>query len=276
MKSTPNNRMKNSFRARYGSWAIVTGASSGIGREMALCLAQMGLNLVLVARSRTKLEQIATDFAQRYGIETQVLDIDLAEDKAVEIVEANTRNLDVGLLVAAAGFGTSGSFLNAKLEQEIDMLHLNCRSLVSMSWYFGQRFASRGRGGMILMSSIVSFQGTPNAAHYGATKAYVQALAEGLHVELAPLGIDVLASAPGPVNSGFAARADMQMGMSLKPTDVAQPTLDSLGLKSTILPGMLSKLIVYSLVPLPRWARTQIMGMVMKGMTKHKHSNSKN
>ncbi len=272
MKSTPNNRMKNSFRARYGSWAIVTGASSGIGREMALCLAQMGLNLVLVARSRTKLEQIATDFAQRYGIETQVLDIDLASEKAVEIVEANTRNLDIGLLVAAAGFGTSGSFLNAKLEQEIDMLHLNCRSLVSMSWYFGQRFASRGRGGMILISSILSFQGTPNAAHYGATKAYVQALAEGLHVELAPLGIDVLASAPGPVNSGFAARADMQMGMSLKPTDVAQPTLDSLGLKSTILPGMLSKLIVYSLVPLPRWARTQIMGMVMKGMTKHKQA----
>jgi short-subunit dehydrogenase len=123
--------------------------------------------------------------------------------------------LDIGLLVAAAGFGTSGLFLNSLLEQEMAMLNVNCRSLLGLIWHFGQRFAMRGRGGMVLMSSIVGFQGMPFAAHYAATKAYVQALAEALYVELAPMGIDVLAAAPGPTHSGFATRAGMQMGMAL-------------------------------------------------------------
>jgi len=267
----PSTKRQDTFRARYGPWAVVTGASSGMGREMALCLAEAGLNLVLVARSRDVLEHIASDVAARHGIETCVIDIDLVREKAVEVIEAATSNLDVGLLVAAAGFGTSGPFLDSKLEQEIEMLHVNCRALLSLSLHFGRRLANRGRGGMVLMSSVLGFQGVPNAAHYAATKAYVQSLAESLYVELLPLGVDVLASAPGPVHSGFAARADMQMGMALKSVDVAQPTLNSLGVRSMVQPGLLSKLISFSLVPLPRWARARIMGMAMGSMTKHKH-----
>jgi short-subunit dehydrogenase len=121
---------------------------------------------------------------------------------------------------------------------------------------------------MVLISSILGIQGTPYSAHYGATKAYVQALAEGLSVELSPLGVDVLAAAPGPTNSGFASRAGMRMGMSLNPTDVARSTLAALGRRSTVLPGFLSKLIIYALAPLPRRARVRIMGRVMRGMTK--------
>jgi hypothetical protein len=122
---------------------------------------------------------------------------------------------------------------------------------------------------MVLMSSIVGFQGTPFAAHYAATKAYVQALAEALSVELAPHGVDVLAAAPGPTHSGFAARAGMNLGVALNPEEVAQPILTALGRKSTVLPGLLSKLLTYSLMPLPRWARVRMMGTVMAGITKH-------
>ncbi|NJR66442.1 MAG: SDR family oxidoreductase [Leptolyngbyaceae cyanobacterium CRU_2_3] len=269
---TKPSKMQDKFRARYGPWAVVTGASSGIGREIALYLAEAGLNLVLVARSRDVLEQIVSDVTARYGIEARVIDVDLAREKAVEEIEAETSNLDVGLLVAAAGFGTSGLFLDSTLEQEIEMLNVNCRALLSLSLHFGRRLASRGRGGIILMSSIVAFQGVPNSAHYAATKAYVQSLAESLHIELAPLGVDVLSSAPGPVHSGFAARADMRINGAMKPVDVAKTTLDSLGGKFTVLPGMLSKLILYSLAPLPRPMRARIVGMVMAGMTKHKHS----
>jgi short-subunit dehydrogenase len=270
MKST-FTKMQNNLRARYGSWAVVTGASSGIGREIALCLAEAGLNLVLVARSRNVLEQIVTNVTAQHGIEARVIDIDLAAENAVEAIEAGTQNLDVGLLIAAAGFGTSGPFLDSNLEQEIEMLNVNCRALLSLSLHFGRRFASRGRGGMVLISSIAGFQGTPNAAHYAATKAYVQSLAEALHMELLPLGIDVLASAPGPVQTAFGARAGMQIGKALQPREVALSTLNSLGVKSTVLPGFLSKLLGYSLVPLPRGMRVRIMGMVMKGMTKDKH-----
>jgi short-subunit dehydrogenase len=165
--------------------------------------------------------------------------------------------------------GTSGSFLDNSLDHELQMLSVNCRALVAQAWHFGRRFAERGRGGMVLMSSIVGFQGMPNAAHYAATKAYVQVLAEALAVELAPRGVALLAAAPGPSQSGFAARAGMKMGKALEPSAIAQPILDALDRRSTVLPGFLSKILFYSLVPLPRWVRVRIMGLVMRRMTEH-------
>ncbi len=266
-------RRQERFRARYGPWAVVTGASSGIGRETALRLAEDGLNLVLVARGRDALERLAADLASRRGIEVRVISADLAQDTATEAVEAATRYLDVGLLVAAAGFGTSGSFLGSSLERELEMLDVNCRAPLAMSLHFGRRFAGRGRGGVVLMGSIVGFQGTPLAANYAATKAYVQTLAEALHAELGPLGVDVVSSAPGPTDSGFAARAGQRMGATVKPEDVARATLDALGRRVTVLPGALSKVLGLSLAPLPRGARVRIMGRVMNGMTKHRRGS---
>ena len=269
-ESSGGHRRLERLRTRYGPWAVVTGASSGIGRETALVLAEAGLNLVLVARSRDALEKMATDLASRHGIEARAVPADLALGTGTEEAEAATRDLDVGLLVAAAGFGTSGPFLDSSLGKEMEMLDVNCRAPLRMSLHFGRRFAARGRGGIVLMGSIVGFQGTPNAANYAATKAYVQTLAEALHAELAPLGVDVLASAPGPTNSGFAARAGMRMGAALGSADVARKTLDALGRRSTALPGALSKVLAYSLAPLPRWARVRIMGRVMGGMIDHR------
>jgi uncharacterized protein len=261
--------LQKRLKTRYGPWAVVTGASSGIGRELALRLAESGLNLVLVARSQAILEQMANDLSDRYGIEVRSVAQDLAVERSLETLAAQTHDLEVGLLVAAAGFGTSGAFLNSRLEPEMEMLNVNCRSLLGLTWHFSQRFAKQRRGGIVLMSSIVGFQGMPFAAHYAATKAYVQTLAEALYVELAPIGVDVIASAPGPTNSGFGDRAGMKMGKVLSTAEVAQGTLQALGRKSTVLPGFLSKLLTYSLVPLPRWARVRIMGSVMKSMTKH-------
>jgi|SRR5579872_148730 len=118
-------------------------------------------------------------------------------------------------------------------------------------------------------SSLVGWQGTPFAAHYAATKAYVQSLAEAMHAELKGRGVDVLASAPGPVNSGFAARANMRMGAAATPADIAKASLAALGRSRTVVPGLLSKVLTYSLVLLPRAARTQVMGQIMRSMTKH-------
>lgn len=272
-KTAFRRRRDARLRGQYGPWAVITGASSGIGQALALRLAEAGFNLVLIARRQEALAQMAADWEVQHGGQYRVVAADLAQEGAAHTVAEAATDLDVGLLVAAAGFGTSGPFLDASLEQELEMLNVNCRALLELSLHFGRRFAQRGRGGIVLMSSIVGFQGMPSAAHYAATKAYVQSLAEALHVELAPLGVHVLASAPGPIHSGFAARAGMRMGRALAPADVAQPILDALGRKSTVLPGLLSKLLVYSLVPLPRWARVRIMGWVMGGMTKHRHGN---
>ncbi|WP_431934562.1 SDR family NAD(P)-dependent oxidoreductase [Micromonospora sp. RP3T] len=264
------SRAHQRFLERYGPTALVTGASSGIGREIAHRLAERGLDLVLVARRESELRELAADLTARHGIHAQVLPLDLARPESIDALAAATAGADIGLCVAAAGFGTSGPFIAAELPRELEMLQVNCAATLALSWLFGRRFADRGRGGIILLSSIVSFQGAPNAANYAATKAYVQTLAEGLHAELRPHGVDVLASAPGPVASGFADTAGMRMGRTLTPEDVARRSLDALGRRPTAFPGLLSRILKDSLAPLPRRARVRVMGGVMAGMTKHR------
>jgi short-subunit dehydrogenase len=249
-----------------GPWAVVTGASSGIGRALATDLAQANINLVLVGRDVTELDRLAAELSKECGVECRVVMFDLSEENCIEVLQRSTDDLDVGLLIASAGFGTSGAFLNNPIDPELEMLNVNCRALMALSWHFGRRLAQRGSGGLVLMGSIVGFQGTPWAAHYSATKAYVQVFAEGLERELRTQGVDVLAVAPGPTNTGFASRANMKNGKSMDPSGIAPEILNSLGRKSTVLPGFLSKLLVYSMLPLPRWARIAIMGKVMRGM----------
>ncbi|HET9002356.1 MAG TPA: SDR family oxidoreductase [Gemmatimonadaceae bacterium] len=255
------------MRSQFGEWAVVTGASSGIGRAIARRLAAEGIALVLVARGAEALDAVASELRAAHGTDVVPLAIDLSRSGGAAELLAATSTLDVGLLVAAAGFCTSGPFIDSSLERELEMLAVNCRAVLELTHAFARRFAERKRGGIVLMSSIVAFQGTPWAAHYSATKAYNQALAEALHVELGPRGVTVLASAPGPTSSGFAVRAGMRMGRTVTSDDVARGTLAALGRKATVLPGVLSKVLTWSLAPLPRAARVRIMGAVMGGMT---------
>lgn len=259
----------SSMRDRYGAWAVVTGASDGIGREFAVRLAEAGLDLVLVARRSERLEALAAELRESRRIEVGVVAADLATPSGVGDVIAGTAGKDVGLLVAAAGFGTSGPFIEARVRVELEMIDVNCRAVAELAHHFGRRFAAQGRGGIVLLSSLLAFQGVPRAANYAATKAYVQALAEGLHAELAPMGVDVLASAPGPIHSGFAARARMRMSMGQDPGAVARATLSALGRRATVRPGWLSKFLEASLAFLPRPLRVRMMARVMRGMTMH-------
>jgi short-subunit dehydrogenase len=257
------------YHRRYGEWAVVTGASDGIGRAFAGELAADGMSLVLVARRAAVLHELAQSLGRDHGVDCRALPLDLsrAEDNARLLHE--TADLPVGLLVAAAGFGTSGAFVGIALEQEINMLELNCRSTFVLARGYAERFVERQRGGIVLMSSLLAFQGVPLASHYAATKAYVQVLAEGLHRELRRQGIDVIASAPGPVATGFGARANMKMSVALPARTIARATLAALGGAPTVRPGWLSMLLEASLAPLPRRLRTTIMQQVMGGMTAH-------
>ncbi|WP_407345335.1 SDR family NAD(P)-dependent oxidoreductase [Pengzhenrongella phosphoraccumulans] len=254
------------FRSDYGPWAVVTGASSGIGQAIATEVAAAGVHLVIVARTGAALEAVAEKLRADHAIDVLVVRCDLGTAEGVVEVERATERLDVGLFVAAAGFGTSGRFMDADRDTEMAMLDVNCRAVLLLSLHFARRFAERGRGGIVLFGSVVGFQGAPWAAHYAATKAYVQTLAEGLSLELKPQGVDVLSSAPGPVRSGFADRAGMSMGAVLEPSAVASATLRALGRRSSVAPGRLSKTLTWSLAPLPRRWRSRIMGRVMERM----------
>lgn len=254
---------------KYGTWAVVTGASEGIGRAFCRECGAAGLSVVAVARRAEKLEELARELAHDFGVQVRIVAADLGEAEGLERLIQLTDDLDVGLFIASAGYGTSGPLLDADLASEHNMLEVNCFALIHGCVAFGRRFRNRGRGGIILMSSLVGWQGTPLSAHYSATKAYVQSLAEALYLELKPLHIDVLASAPGPVSSGFAARANMQMGLATAPETVARATLRALAHGSTVVPGILSKVLTYALWPLPRQIRSRVMGLVMSGMTRH-------
>lgn len=265
-------KIKSRFLKRYGPWAVVTGASDGIGREMARNLASLGLNLVLVARRQPLLNQLSVELEGQFSVQTRLIVADLAQPSSIEAIFSATENLEVGLLVACAGFGTSGRFIEASLDNELNMLDVNCRAVLVMSQHFGQRFAAQKRGGIVLMSSLLAFQGVPLSAHYAATKAYIQTLAEGLHIELASFGVDVIASAPGPIHSGFANRAEMTMTLAASPATVSRGTLIALTRrKVTTRPGWLSKTLEGSLSFLPRRGRIWAMGRVMQSLTNHKN-----
>jgi hypothetical protein len=265
---TLSPRERNRLRERYGPWAVVTGASDGIGRALARRLAEAGVRLVLAARRRDALEALGAELGAAWGVEARAVAVDLATAAGVEALVRATAGLDVGLLVASAGFGTSGDFVAGDVATELQMIDVNCRAVAALSHAFAGRFVGRGRGGLLLLSSLVAFQGVPRAANYAATKAYVQSLAEGLRHELGPRGVDVLATAPGPVRSGFAARASMTMGAAQTPDEVARATLRALGRRGTVRPGWLAKALELSLALLPRWGRVRAMGAVMAGMTK--------
>ena len=269
---TLSNKEKLRLKSKYGNWAIVTGASSGIGLELASQLAEAGFNLVINSRHIDKLEEVEKQLKVNTSIEIKIVASDVSETEGINKIIQSTQGLNVGLLIVSAGYGTSGNFIDGSLHSEINMLKVNCEALLSLTHYYSQQFAQQKRGGIILMSSMVAFQGTPFASNYAATKAYVQTLAEGLHVELKPHGVDVLAAAPGPVESGFSQRANIKMSMSLTPSQVGVPILKALGRKTTVLPGFLTKLLVYSLRTVPRWGKVKIMKKVMGGMTEHQRN----
>lgn len=261
--------MQTNFIKQYGPWAVVTGASDGIGRALTFEFAERGLNIFAVARDEAKLKALAQQIGHSYPVAILTLALDLGAEGATQLIMDATSSLEIGLLAAIAGFGISGPFVGSSLETELNMLDVNCRAVIEQCYHFGRIFVAQGRGGIILMGSLVGFQGVPNAAHYAATKAFIHTLAEGLHLELRPRGVDVLVSAPGPVLSGFGERAQMKMQRGANPREVARGTVRSLGRGMTVRPGFLSKFLGWSLSTLPRRARVQIMKQIMGEMTEH-------
>ena len=147
------------------------------------------------------------------------------------------------------------------------MIALNCTCVMTMVHHYAPLMVRRGRGGVMLIASLLAFQGTPYAAHYAATKAYVQCLGEALNIELRGAGVKVLVSSPGPTATGFAERARMRLGKTMSAASVAKASLDALGRSGTLLPGGLTKALRGAMFGLPRGAKVWMMGRIMKGMT---------
>ncbi len=235
---------------RYGPWALVVGASDGIGAAFAQRLAEGGLNLVLVARRAGPLAELAARLPTR----TRVLVADAGTpDGVAEIAAAGE---DIGLVVVNAALAPIAEFLDVPPEHHDAILNLNCRAALQLAHAYGSRFVDRGGGGLILMSSMASEQSSALVAHYAATKAYLRVLAEGLWVELRPYGVDVLACCPGLVRTPTYEATNPQppwlIPPPLEPSDVARAALKALGRRPVAIPGWRSRVAAAVSRPLPR------------------------
>lgn len=253
------------LQKRYGKWVLITGATSGIGYELSKALASAGFNLVLTGRREAILAQMKSDLSADNGVEIQMVTGDLSKEADVNQLIKKCAEIPIGTYILNAGYATSGNLIDNKLSDELNMFDLNARALLLLSHTFGNELKHKKRkGALVLLSSMVAFQGVPNITNYAATKAYVQSLGEGLYHELKPYDIDVLNVAPGPVNTGFADRASMEMGNAVDAKNITPEIISAIGRKKTVIPGGLAKFLVYNLRLLPRSIKTKIVGKVMK------------
>jgi uncharacterized protein len=184
---TPSN-----FAKQFGPWALVTGASSGIGAEFVRQLAAEGFNVALSARRGNLLQTLADEVARNFEIATRCLVVDLSEEAAIDTLDAQLRDLDVGLVVSNAGTGQPGHFLGQDHREQLNRFRLNALSHLNIAYTFGERLAHRGGGGLILGGAMGAAHGIPFAATDAGSKAMVQSLGESLHVELKRKHIQVM------------------------------------------------------------------------------------
>jgi short-subunit dehydrogenase len=233
-----------------GSWALVTGASSGIGESLARELARRGANVVLTARSGDKLRVLANELAA-HGVETRVLCADLATESGIShlLVLIDALGVPIDHVIANAGFGGFGEFADQTEREQLEMVTLNCGALTVLVRHFLPKQIERRRGGALLVASTASFQPTPLYAVYGATKHYVRALGEALAAEVADRGVRISVLCPGPVPTGFQSRAGTSIARAqersvLTADDTARIGLDGYEAgRVVVVPGRMNRVL---------------------------------
>ncbi|HVH71248.1 MAG TPA: SDR family oxidoreductase [Candidatus Dormibacteraeota bacterium] len=226
-----------------GKWALITGASSGIGLALAEELAIGGTNLVLTARRKDRLDALAQRLASTYKVQTQVLPADLADPAAPERIFAFTQDkgTEIDLLINNAGFGKYGEFPSVNKQWLLDMVRVNCSAVVHLTHLFLEGMVDRQRGDVLIVASTASFQAVPYISTYAATKAFDLLFAEGLAEEMKPYGIRVCALCPGSTESEFHTVAGQEKFRHRKETakKVAQTGLKALAAgKSYVISGL--------------------------------------
>jgi len=251
------------FRERYGPYALVAGASVGLGEAFARRLAERGLSLILVARRQEALERLAADLRARHAIDVRILAADLGRPDLREAIEGAVHGLTVGLLVYNAAYSVIGPFIDHGLDEHLRVLDVNCRGPLVLSHVLGKAMAERGRGGIVLMTSMAGSQGGPWLSSYAASKAFNLVLAEGLWDELRERGVDVVACRAGATRTpGYAASQPRPSRVPmLDPDRVATVALGALGRKPSVVPGAFYRFSAFVMNRLmPRRAAVRIMG----------------
>jgi short-subunit dehydrogenase len=236
------------------SFALITGASQGLGEVFARALAARGQNVILVARSRDKLENLASELKRSHSILAEALEFDLASPSAGShlVQRLHDLNLRVNLLVNNAGFGVRGEFLKVPLERQMEMLQLNNATVVELTYSLLPSLMEHPQAGIINVSSTAGFQPIPYASLYAATKSFLMCFSLGLQEELRASGVSVVTLCPGRIlangHSGEARNGNRKLGFVYQsPEDVVQEALESLAEGGGLaIPGFVNKLSVFA------------------------------
>src|SRR6202051_4365117 len=240
-------------KKRFGPWALVTGASSGIGKEFARQIAASGINIALSARRKDFVKEVGVEFSKRYGVENRVVVLDVSREDFIGQLASATDDLDIGLVLSDAGTGNPGEFLKLDRQLHQATLRVSTMAHLDITHHFGAKLAKRGRGGVMLAGAMGAEAGVPRMANDGAAKAYVHSLGEALHYEFKPLGVYVTVLAAGFTNTAVLDKFGLDpKTMPMKPMSVEQCVSEGLsGLRknrSRVVPGRLNR-IMNALVP---------------------------
>jgi short-subunit dehydrogenase len=254
---------------RFGPWALVTGASSGIGKEFARQIAASGIHVALVGRREPLLRTVGAECTRASGVQHRIIPLDLSEPDFLPALADAMRDLDIGLVVSNAGTGNPGEFLKHDRQLLQATLRLNTMAHLDITHHFGQKLGERRRGGIILVGALGAENGIPCMANDGGAKAYVHSLGEALHYEFKPLGVYVTVLAAGVTNTAVIDKFGLDpKTMPMKPMSVEQCVSEGLsGLRknrSRVVPGRLNR-IMNALVP-ASVARKLLADLLGKGL----------
>ena len=236
------------LKTKYGDKALVTGASSGIGKAFALQLAQQGITPILIARTKANLNAVAEEILTKYQIKAPTYSVDLSDEKATLDFFTEIENQNISLLVHSAGMENNGSFTKINRENELKLLRLNVTSTYLLTHHFAQKMTQAKKGGILLVSSMAGLMALPYFSNYAATKSYVHNLGLSLYAELKEHNVDISVLAPGLTATNMTADNGVDWGkmpmMSMKASEAAEIALSKLGKNATIIPGFMNKMMV--------------------------------
>ena len=256
-----------SLKDRYGSFALITGASSGIGEEFAKRLASDGMNLILVARRKERLEKVKQEIGITSNVEIILAPLDLLADNFLDELKGFVADKEIGMLINNAGFGYRGEFINSNSVNEANMVKLNCVVPIILTHYFVKQMVDRKKGAIIFLASLVAFQPTPTTTTYAATKAFNGFLSDGLWYELKKHNIDVLSLNPGGTATEFQAVANSTPGPFPRTTkQVVATAMKSLGKKPSVIDGFYNKVLVVASRFIPRKLTVLIAGKISESL----------
>jgi short-subunit dehydrogenase len=243
-----NQSLKTIDKKQFGPWALVTGASSGIGKEFSRQLAANGLNVVLVARRLELLKDLGQDLERKFGIQYRAVQVDLSDENFLGTIKEATKDLDIGLVVSNAGTGNPGSFLKKKRDDLLTDVKLSVTAHLELCHYFAPVLVKRERGGILLLGAMGASQGVPFMANSGAAKAYIYSLGQALHFELKDHGVHVTVLTPGFIDTDVLPKLlEDPSALPLKPMSAEECVTEGLKAlranRAEYIPGLVNRMM---------------------------------